>query len=157
MVLTQEVPTLGYKGEQLLVRPGYARNHLLPERLAVYATEENVERYRVELSSEEAAARGRAREIALLRSRIEGETFVVVKHAQESGALYGSVTAADVVEAARDAGVRLPFGEDGVRLSGAAEDGDDEPAKLKEVGEYTISVQVGPEEWCDTALEVKKE
>lgn len=99
VILLQRVEHLGEMGEEVTVRPGYARNFLIPKGLAVPATEGARKRYaylarRAEAARKEAEVRARER-----AERLAGAAVVVRARANEEGHLYGSVTATDIAEA----------------------------------------------------------
>jgi large subunit ribosomal protein L9 len=98
VILMTDVPTLGQRGDTKEVANGYARNFLLPKKLAVPATSANVKNIthlRRQRDREEEQAREAARAAA---ARVEGLTLAVTARASDDGRLYGSVTAQDVVE-----------------------------------------------------------
>ena len=98
VILMTDVPALGHRGETRDVANGYARNFLLPRKLAVLATPanlKNVEHLKRQRAKEEHRALEAARAMA---SRIEALTFAKTARASEDGHLSGSVSAQDVVE-----------------------------------------------------------
>ena len=98
VILMTDVPALGQRGETRDVANGYARNFLLPRKLAVPATPanlKNVEHLKRQRAREEERALETAKATA---ERIEGLTLAVTARASEDGRLYGSVSAQDVVE-----------------------------------------------------------
>jgi len=98
VILMTDVPALGHRGETRDVANGYARNFLLPRKLAVPATPanlKNVEHLKRQRAKEEHRALESARATA---ARIDALTLVVRARASEDGRLYGSVSAQDVVE-----------------------------------------------------------
>ena len=98
VILMTDVPELGHRGETRDVANGYARNFLLPRKLAVPATPvnlRNVEHLKRQRVREEDRALEAARAAA---GRIEALTLTVTARASEDGRLYGSVSAQDVVE-----------------------------------------------------------
>ena len=99
VILLERVENLGQMGETVRVRPGYARNYLLPQRKAMRATKENLayfDRQRVQLEALNLKHRSEAEGVA---EKMDGVSVVVVRQAGESGQLYGSVTARDVADA----------------------------------------------------------
>lgn len=134
VILLEKVRNLGNLGDQVKVRPGYARNYLIPKGKAVPATEEAkqaVEARRAELekASAEALAAAQARAQAL-----EGATLQIVVKAGEEGKLFGSVGPSEVVEAAREAGFELAKAE--VILP---------EGPIKVVGDYPVALALHPE------------
>src|SRR5579859_3064569 len=99
VILLERVERLGQMGQVVKVRPGFARNFLLPHKKAMRATKANLEvfeKQRTELESKNAAERSLAEKLA---TKLEGLKLVVIRQASETGQLYGSVTARDVSEA----------------------------------------------------------
>ena len=99
VILLERVENLGQMGETVRVRPGYARNYLLPQRKAMRATKENLayfERQRAHLEAVNLQRRSEAEKVA---GKLDGVSVVIVRQAGEAGQLYGSVTARDVADA----------------------------------------------------------
>lgn len=130
VLLAESVPSLGKQGEIVRVKPGYARNYLLPQGLATVATANNkklVERHAVRLAEVEKdrvkQLRGRAEALAKYSVTIEA-------NANDEGHLYGSILAHDISKALSAAGHEITA--DHIRLEGP----------LKELGMYTIKVEL---------------
>jgi large subunit ribosomal protein L9 len=107
VILLERIEKLGQMGDVVRVKPGYARNFLLPQKKALRATEANFayfETQRVELEAANLKRRQEAEDIA---RRMEGLTLVIIRQAGETGHLYGSVTARDVAEAISEAGFHV--------------------------------------------------
>ena len=99
VILREHVDNLGRRGEIVKVADGYARNYLLPRKLALLATEGNkkqIERERAKFDAKEAEERKVAEALAARLSALE---IVIARRVGETEALYGSVTAADIAEA----------------------------------------------------------
>jgi large subunit ribosomal protein L9 len=134
VILLEKIVNLGNLGDMVNVKPGYARNYLVPQGLATVATEENIkifETRRLELEKASAdklqAAQARAKEL-------EGQTVEIAGRASDEGKLFGSVGVVEISEAfsAKDlelnrSEIQLPEG----------------PIKL--VGDHEVSVSVHPE------------
>lgn len=99
VILKEQLDHLGYQGEEVTVTPGYARNWLIPQQLAVYATQKNRDVYKVTLSAEEAAQKTQERAQNVLKARIAASGIVFKRATNDDVHLYGPVTAADIVEA----------------------------------------------------------
>jgi large subunit ribosomal protein L9 len=98
IILMEDVATLGQRGEVREVANGYARNYLLPRKLALPATPANLQNLE-NLKRQRERAEQRARQAAqAIADRIGGLTFAVTTRASEDGRLFGSVTAQDVAE-----------------------------------------------------------
>src|ERR687883_1256862 len=107
LILLERVEKLGQMGQVVKVRPGFARNYLLPQKKALRATKENLayfEKQRTQLEATNLKRRQEAEEVA---KKLEGLTVVIVRQAGESGQLYGSVSARDIADAGTDAGVTV--------------------------------------------------
>jgi large subunit ribosomal protein L9 len=99
VILREHVDHLGRRGEIVKVADGYARNFLLPRKLALLATEGNkkqVERERAKFDAKEAEDRQAAQRVA---DRLAGLELVISRRVGETDALYGSVTSGDIAEA----------------------------------------------------------
>ena len=103
LVLLQRVEKLGQMGDVVKVRPGFARNYLLPQKKALRATKDNMARFEQERAQLEAQNLRRREEA----ERVTGLTVVIIRQAGESGSLYGSVSARDIAEASTGAGLSI--------------------------------------------------
>lgn len=99
VILLQDVPGVGRRGEIKVVKDGYARNYLLPRKLAEEATPGRVQELRQREQAQEARTRRRKAEAEALAARMNGAVVPVPARVGESGRLFGAVTSADVVEA----------------------------------------------------------
>ena len=111
LVLLERVENLGAMGDVVSVRPGYARNFLLPQEKALRATEANLARFEAEREALEKRNAERAAAAATDGEKIDGESFVLIRQAGESGQLYGSVTSRDIAEAISEGGVSISRGQ----------------------------------------------
>ena len=107
LVLLQRVEKLGQMGDVVKVRPGFARNYLLPQKKALRATKDNMARFEQERVQLEAQNLRRREEAERVAERVIGLTVVIIRQAGESGSLYGSVSARDIAEAATNAGLSI--------------------------------------------------
>ncbi|MCP5149534.1 MAG: 50S ribosomal protein L9 [Ectothiorhodospiraceae bacterium] len=130
VILLEKVTNLGRLGDTVKVKPGYARNFLIPKGKAASATAENLaafEARRAELERQEAEqldiAQGRA-------SELDGLVVTIHRRAGDEGRLFGSVGTADVAEAINAAGVEVRRAE--VRMADA----------LRQTGEFPIAVHL---------------
>ena len=107
IVLLERVEHLGKLGDVVKVKPGYARNYLLPQKKALRATKSNMA-YFEQRKSDLQALNDRSRaEAEGNAKKIEGLAIVVIRQASEAGQLYGSVAARDVAEGAAEQGVTI--------------------------------------------------
>ncbi|HEX2581893.1 MAG TPA: 50S ribosomal protein L9 [Dongiaceae bacterium] len=107
IILLERVTHLGQIGDVVKVRPGYARNFLLPQKKALRATEANKQKFTAERAQIEANNLARRQEAEKIGPRIEGLTVIVIRQASETGHLYGSVGARDVADAVTQAGFTI--------------------------------------------------
>ena len=107
LVLLERVENLGAMGDVVTVRPGFARNYLLPQEKALRATEANMARFEAEREALEKRNAERAAEAAKSGETIDGESFVMIRQAGESGQLYGSVTSRDIADIVSESGTKV--------------------------------------------------
>jgi large subunit ribosomal protein L9 len=139
VLLTHPVPHLGQPGELVNVRPGFARNYLLPQGLATFATQHNlrmVEKHRERLKQLEEARRA---DLQNLGAQIAQRSLTIEANANEEGHLYGSVNADQIALTLKAEG--FPIETENVRIEGP----------LKDLGLYTIKISLGQ----DIETEVK--
>ena len=130
VLLTQPVPHVGQPGELVNVRPGFARNYLLPQGMATFATPHNlliVEKHRQRLKKQEEARRA---DLQSLGAQIVQRSLTIEANANEEGHLYGSVNADQIAAALKSEG--FPIETESVRIEGP----------LKDLGLYTIKVHL---------------
>lgn len=99
VILLERIENLGQIGETVKVRPGFARNFLLPQKKALRATEANQAAFEKDRARLEAEDLKRRTDAEALSARIDGLNVVMIRQAGDSGQLYGSVSARDVAEA----------------------------------------------------------
>ena len=140
IILTQNVTHCGTAGELVKVRPGFARNYLIPSGLATFATPHNlriVEKHRERLRQLEEAKRS---DLMSLAAQIAQRQITIEANANAEGHLYGSVNADQIAAALR--ADNLPIDDAMVRIEGP----------LKELGLYTISLHLGQEVTTEVKL-----
>lgn len=133
VILLERVAKLGLMGEVVKVKEGYARNYLLPQGKALRASEANIKAFeakKAELAVQNDATRADAQAVA---EKLDGQQFVVIRSASDAGALYGSVTPRDAVDAANAEGYSIERRQ--VVLT----------APIKELGLHTVRVHLHPE------------
>jgi large subunit ribosomal protein L9 len=134
VILLERVGKLGHMGETVRVKDGYARNYLLPRHKALRATEANKKKFeeqRHELEERNAAMKSDA---AKKSDKIDGQSYVIIRSAGETGQLYGSVSARDVADAI-GAAAKFSVHRNHVAL--------DQP--IKTLGLHKITVHLHPE------------
>ena len=107
LILLERVAKLGQMGQRVKVKPGFARNYLLPQKKALRATRENLAYFESQRAQLEANNLHRKSEATEIGGKLEGLSVVVVRQAGESGQLYGSVSARDIAEAVSEAGFTI--------------------------------------------------
>jgi len=133
VILLERIAKLGNLGDVVHVKPGYARNYLLPQRKALRATEANKAYFEREKAALEAANEAKRSEAGEVSTALDGQFFVLIRQAGESGQLYGSVTARDIATIATEKG--YPITRQQVVI--------DRP--IKELGLHDIAVRLHPE------------
>jgi large subunit ribosomal protein L9 len=133
VILLERVAKLGQMGEVVNVKPGYARNFLLPTGKAMRASDANVAKFEQSKAQLEARNLETRAEAAKLAETLDGQTFVVIRSASDGGALYGSVGPRDVSDAATAGGFTLDRRQ--VILN----------APMKELGIHDVTVRLHPE------------
>jgi len=107
IILLERVEKLGQMGELVSVKSGYARNYLLPQGKAVFASKENIkvfEERKAQLEGENITKKNEAQKLA---DSIKFNEVVIIRAASESGQLYGSVSAKDISQAVSEAGLSI--------------------------------------------------
>jgi len=133
VILLERIEKLGQMGDVVKVKPGYARNYLLPRKKALRATQSNktaFESQRTQLEAENLTQRTEAERVA---KELDGLAVIIVRQASDNDQLYGSVTTRDISSAVSDAGFKIERRQ--VQL--------DTP--IKTVGMHSIRVVLHPE------------
>jgi large subunit ribosomal protein L9 len=107
VILLERIARLGQMGDVVRVKDGYARNFLLPQGKALRANEANKKRFESERGHLETRNLERRQEAEAVSGKLGGQTFVVIRQAGETGQLYGSVSARDIVDAMGNAGTSV--------------------------------------------------
>ncbi|OQX19952.1 MAG: 50S ribosomal protein L9 [Desulfobulbaceae bacterium A2] len=131
IILKENIDTLGLEGDLVKVKPGYARNFLLPQRKAVEATKVNMAQLERERAVIEARRLKQQQDAEALGARLAGVTISIARRVGEENKLFGSVTSSDIVEALAASGIELE--RKLVQL----------PEPLKAIGEYVVQVKTG--------------
>ena len=145
VILRDDVSNLGTRGQVVKVAPGYARNFLIPKKLAVAATESNkkiVEQERQAHLRKEAKLQGEAQDLAKL---VNGVSVTISQKAGENDQLFGSVTSKDVADALAAKGFTIDRRK--IQL--------DEP--IKSLGEFKVPVKLHREVTAEVTVVVAKE
>jgi large subunit ribosomal protein L9 len=131
VILKRDVEKLGTAGELVRVRPGFARNFLLPRSLAVVATDSNVKHIEHERKLAVAAAAKQKSVAEGAAAQINGLVLEIAAQAGEGDRLFGSVTSRDVSDALHKKGIELDRKH--IEL----------PDAIKALGEYDVSARLG--------------
>ena len=131
VILLERVNNLGDLGDEVSVKPGFARNYLIPNAKAVQANNANREVFEQRRSELEAKAQGILGEAKARAEKIEGHILTIMVKSGEEGRLYGSVGTQDIADALVAAGHEVERSE--VRLPDGA---------IRALGEYEIAVQL---------------
>ena len=107
LILLQRVEKLGQMGEIVKVKPGFARNFLLPQKKAIRANKDNLAKFEQQRAQLEAQNLKRREEAERVAERVSGLSVVIIRQAGESASLYGSVSARDIAEATTAAGLTV--------------------------------------------------
>lgn len=143
VILLERVAKLGQMGEVVDVKPGYARNYLLPQGKALSASQSNIEAFESQKAQLEARNLETRKEAEALAEKLDGQQFIVIRSASDSGALYGSVTTRDAADAATEAGFSVDRKQ--VVL-----------APIKDLGLHEAQVVLHPEVEATIALNVAR-
>jgi len=145
VILKQDVEHLGHRGEVVKVAPGYARNYLLPRKLALAVTEGNrrqIEHEKKMAAVHEAQERASAEGVA---QRLAQATVVIARKVGETETLYGSVTSADVADALAAQGLEIDRRK--IQL----------PEPIKHLGEHAVPVRLHRDVVAQVQVHVVKE
>ena len=144
IILLERVSKLGQMGDVVDVKPGYARNFLLPQGKAQTASETNITAFEKQKSQLETKNKETKKEADALLEKLDRQTFVVIRSASDSGALYGSVSPRDAAEVATSAG----FSIDRKQIALVK--------PIKELGLHEMSVVLHPEVTATIILNVAR-
>lgn len=133
VILLQRVAKLGQMGEVVKVKDGYGRNYLLPQGKALRANDANIKTFEAKKAQLQAVNLETKKEAELVAAALDGKSYVIIRSASDSGALYGSVTTRDAADAATAGGVTVNRNQ--VVL--------DRP--IKELGLHSVTVNLHPE------------
>jgi large subunit ribosomal protein L9 len=133
VILSEDVPNLGRPGDVVRVRAGYARNYLLPRRLAVEANSKNLRAFDHQKGLAMLRREANKGLAVKLKQQLEALTLTIGANAGEEGKLFGSVTNIDIERALRERGLDIERRK--IMLA--------EP--IKQLGEFTVPVRLDPE------------
>jgi len=144
IILLERVENLGQMGDEVSVKPGFARNYLLPQHKALRATKANREYFESVRAELEARNLERKREAEQAAAKIDGLTVTMIRQASENGQLYGSVSARDIAQALREQGTSVDRGQ--ISLN----------RQIKAVGLHPVAVRLHPEVSAEIAINIAR-
>jgi large subunit ribosomal protein L9 len=145
IILREDIKTLGKAGEMVRVKPGYARNYLLPQGLAYEATEGNRKRIAAETRVRAARDQAERTEAEGVAGTLSGVTLTLTGKAGEEGKLFGSITSQDIAEALSRQG--HPVDRRRIELE----------HPIKTIGTHTVRVRLHPEVHAELRVSVVAE
>ena len=144
VILLERIEKLGQMGDVVKVKPGFARNYLLPQKKALRANQANMavfESQRAQLEADNLERRDEAESVA---KKLKGLSVVLIRQAGDSGQLYGSVTARDLCDAIIETGVTIERRQ--VELEKV----------IKVLGLHTVKIRLHPEVVVDVVANVAR-
>jgi large subunit ribosomal protein L9 len=144
VILLERIARLGQMGDTVKVKDGFARNFLLPRGKALRATESNRKKFEGQRQQLEARNLELKREANDVAVKLDGQTFVVIRQAGETGQLYGSVSSRDIAEAATEAGFTVNRNQ--VALT----------QPIKTLGLHKTTIQLHPEVAANVTINVAR-
>ncbi len=145
LILREAVPSLGEVGDVVRVKPGYARNYLLPRRKAILATESRVRQVEHDKRVVMEKAAKELKDLGAVRDRLSSVALEISARVGDEGKLFGSVTAAQIVELLAEKGYKIDRRK--IAL--------DEP--IKEAGQHAVSIRLHREVVAEISVTVTAE
>ena len=145
VILLERVEKLGNMGDVVTVKPGYARNYLLPRKKALRASKDNIAYFEAQKKHLEAENDKRRSEAEKLAKKIEGTKVSVIRQASESGQLFGSVTSRDIT-----AGVSEETGVEVARSMVSLND------NFKQIGLFPVEIFLHPEVKVEATVNIAR-
>ena len=146
IILLKDIDTLGERHELVNVRPGYARNFLIPSKLALAANSTNKAKLEKLRSEEAAHETERINDFKALAAKLEGQSLRIGAKAGTTGKIFGSVTSVQIMQALKD-----QMGIEVIRKK------IDLPEEVKVLGTYTANINFHPEVHATIQFEVVEE
>ncbi|EJF81616.1 RRP-L9 [Candidatus Bartonella washoeensis] len=144
IILLERVPRLGQMGDIVSVKDGYARNFLLPQGKALRANEANKKHFETQRAQLEARNLERKSEAQKIAEKLDGQSFIVVRSAGETGQLYGSVSTRDISEIITNEGFSISRNQ--IELN----------HPIKTIGLHTITLSLHPEVQISVIINVAR-
>tara|TARA_B100001769_G_scaffold209775_1_gene169222 strand:+ start:1936 stop:2385 length:450 start_codon:yes stop_codon:yes gene_type:complete len=134
VILLEKIENLGDLGDKVTVKPGYARNHLIPKAKAKYATEENLKEFEAKREELEKVAKENLEIAQKRKEKLDGFRINITAEANDEGLLFGSIGPYEIEKQLLDNGHEIERKE--IRMPDGA---------IKKTGEYTIGIHLGIE------------
>lgn len=131
VILNKTIDNLGLEGDIVKVKPGYARNFLIPQKLAAPVTKQNLARLKQEKEAIEARLEREKKSAEALTEKLSGITVIISRRVGEEDRLFGSVTSADIADKLAEQGIEID--KKAIALN--------EP--IKTLGDSKVTVKVG--------------
>ncbi len=144
VILLERVESLGQMGEVVKVKPGYARNFLLPRNKALRATKDNIAYFDAQKKVLEAENLKRRDEAEKVGKKLNGTKASIIRQASEAGQLYGSVSARDIADAVVEQGFKVDRSQ--VRMDRA----------YKLLGLYPVKISLHPEVTVEVTINIAR-
>jgi len=145
VILKQDIKGLGYKNDIVDVKPGYGRNYLIPQGIAIFATESNRKMIAENIKQASHKAEKIKKDAEEIAKKIGDLTLELKTKAGESGKIFGAITALQVSDALKDKGFEIDRKKISFNTS------------IKELGEYTASLDLHREVQHDINIKVVAE
>ncbi len=145
VILLQDIENLGEKGKIIKVKDGYARNYLIPKKLALYVTKTNIKMIEERQKKLEKERVKEIKTVEELKNRIEALKVIIKKKAGEEDTLFGSVTSNDIEKALEAENIKVE--KKNIII----------PEHIKKLGEYTVDIRIHPSIKAQLKIAVEKE
>lgn len=142
VILNKTIDNLGLEGDIVKVKPGYARNYLIPQQIAMPVTKQNLARLEQEKQAIEARLDKEKQEAEQLAGKLNGVTIEIARRVGDEDRLFGSVTTADIAEKLEESGITID------RKSIVLSD------PIKSLGDTRIEVKVGYQMTAEIIVQV---
>jgi large subunit ribosomal protein L9 len=134
IILLEKVENLGDLGDKVSVKPGYARNYLIPKAKAKYATAENLKEFEEKKKELEKAAKENLEKALVRKEKLDGIVIRITAEANNEGQLFGSINPYEIEKQMLEDGLEISRSE--IRMPDGA---------IKNIGEYAITIHLGAE------------
>ena len=134
VILLEKIENLGNLGDKVSVKPGYARNYLVPKAKAKYATAENLKEFEEKKEELEKAAKENLEKALVRKDKLDGIVIKIAVEANDEGQLFGSISPYEIEKQLQEDGHEVSRSE--IRMPDGA---------IKNIGEYAITIHLGAE------------